>query len=287
MHLATLSRDQPIPTLSDLYVLKEAEATRSLMEDTPLDVQTITDDFKVFRAALPDLVECWKSHVTQLLLDILISVRPTQAGNTTKTDGSVLDLATSAFRCTRCEAYLSYPRVLVHSCLRDGSTTQFDTPTDYTGVKHTSADFAALSSVITAHGFDPDVATIQDLDGTDLVLACKRCSSDTHLCAMEWQVAPEHSDHGGWITLSAEDAAEVKHLAFERDYYPFGHLHRPRLACAHCRLDTSYQGMKYHAAISHEILNPVEGKDFVQGLDEPLFRNCLLNYPRRKFATLK
>ncbi|KAL0947639.1 hypothetical protein HGRIS_013727 [Hohenbuehelia grisea] len=291
--LKKLPPNEIVPSPADLYYLKEDRMARNLIESPPFDVEMSLEALDGFKDVIPALIEKWKRHCTQLVVDILNSTRSSneQLQNAPVNDVTVLNLASSTVRCRTCAQYLSYPRILAHSCPRKSyvhfiralhhlnTSPLFGEPWT-SGWDVISYDQEVLNTMITtikAYGFDPQTATIHDLDNADRMLACRQCSMTTTYFAVGWQAAARHSKHdGSWIVISAEDTAEAKRVFAITCFSK---------ACVHCDYETftSEPLMRTHFQLKHDHIDtPVEGVDFVQKLDHPLFRNCEVRIHRQK-----
>ncbi|KAL0947627.1 hypothetical protein HGRIS_013715 [Hohenbuehelia grisea] len=264
--LAKLPPNRVVPTGADLYSLKvdEVEVAKKLLEETSFDVHLTPEHYGDFEEAVPKLIDHWKELATRKLIDILVDVRTAAGEDTTTSDMSIFDLATSSFRCLSCKTFISYPRVLVHSCARRYC--------------HTQEDFENLSIAIAAYGFDPKVATIQDLDKVEKVLACEECSSLSSYCVVGWQAAATHgSHHQTWVTLSAEDAARANVMA-----NGISHEDHSRIACTRCPSFMSLDSIASHFLYRHSepCDNPVEGVDYNVRLDAKSFESSRFYLPR-------
>ncbi|KAL0947640.1 hypothetical protein HGRIS_013728 [Hohenbuehelia grisea] len=282
-YLETLPRNCIKPSAADLFYLQveEAKAVKKLVEDTDLDILLTSEDFDDFKTALPKLVDDWKDHATRELLDILVDVRKAAGEDNIPSDMSILDLATSAFRCLSCLDHISYPRVLVHSCVRRTSYFSLLNIRDAWAYKdrlrHSQKEYEASSIAIKAYGFDPKVATIQDLDSGGKFIACEQCSTADRYCAVGWQAAARHISHNGWITLTAAEAEQAKNRAQETTWNAF--------VCSRCSAATASSGMRlsdilFHLQHSHACESPIEGEDYEVNIWGKLFRSVTVGIQR-------
>lgn len=162
-----------------LQQLAEMEPFKSLLYDTPSDVQLAQGDFLAHLDILPQLVEAWKEEAVRLLLGLLGMVESEHSpsspgakgkGKESPLDSSILEQATSIFKCTRCSKSLLYPAILSHSC----PVTQPGQPQcrwDEFQAHEEASRYAKV--IIRILGEDPDIVTSNQLE--EARLECVRC----------------------------------------------------------------------------------------------------------------
>jgi hypothetical protein len=200
--------DEPMPGAADIY---EMEQFKAIWNDTPDDVKVTSESFQEVMAEFPAICEQWREDKARELLSL---VPGSPEGRK-----STLELATTTFqwfvqyflrRCSRsnngisymCADTVSYPRILIHRCMRKLSSCYNDhddersqhflnmgsEPWNFTGKRMTFNVSSPLVAVIRACGLDPDVTTTQEMEEADLWVECLRCSGNGQL-VMGWKTA--------------------------------------------------------------------------------------------------
>lgn len=104
-----------IPRLADIC---EMHAFKTILWDTPIDVEVTECTFQPAMKQLPQLIDKWRDEKDAELLNLM---DPTF---TLENDRRKLDLATTLFGCTRgCRNAIVYPRILFHQCATDYDNT--------------------------------------------------------------------------------------------------------------------------------------------------------------------
>ncbi|KAF9484130.1 hypothetical protein BDN70DRAFT_917980 [Pholiota conissans] len=213
-------KDEPKPWI------RPSTSTLAKMEPILSIIKTIkgNDDEDVTKARLvsgaadfiPDFLRAWRSEADEFLCHLLIG-KATAATSVDKTVDSTapLKLATTFFKCRFCTNPISYPRILMHKCLRtgrkitppDGEEAPIDSdedkpehfhgvpnvtekevwnkmsrwasPTWHETLQFISVDEAAMKSakaITETCVEDPDTVTAEAMKDRKVWLECKRCS---------------------------------------------------------------------------------------------------------------
>jgi hypothetical protein len=196
-----------IPGPADVYNMVEF---KTIIEDTSMDVEVYASSFRHAMDLLPQLVADWRTEKDAELVRIIdqdtLPFRSQRNNSSATNDYSQLGLATTIFQCKVCQAPISYPRILVHSCVhaRRNSLYPFDDPHskvwrdlndepwnfggDRVGIDLRGKPAASL--VVRSCGLDPDTTTATEMDDLDARFECLGCYDD--LCGrliMGWRVA--------------------------------------------------------------------------------------------------
>ena len=75
-------------------------------------VKETSKDVKEVESQLPDLITSWKEETERFLITLI----PRPSGKGKKKENTLLELATSFFKCHWCTEPISYPRILMHDC---------------------------------------------------------------------------------------------------------------------------------------------------------------------------
>jgi hypothetical protein len=173
-------------------------------------VEVTEETFKQVVDRLPRLVIEWRSAKDEELVRII--------NNDTALDGSQsdqlqpendrtqLELATTLFQCKICYTQISYPRILVHSCMRTlrHSYRDYDDPQSIlwrnmveepwnlgggrVGISGKGKLAARL--VLESCGLDPGTTTANDMDDLDARFECLRCHNEIRgRSFMGWRAA--------------------------------------------------------------------------------------------------
>jgi hypothetical protein len=213
--LKAYTRERPIteviPGPTDVCNMDEF---RTIIDDTDVDVEVTETNFKEAMNRLPQLVTEWRITKDAELVHIMNEYAlPCGSGHNEpqpQHDRAQLELATTLFQCKICNAPISYPRILVHSCvhsLRDywQDSDEFrrklwlnldDEPWNYVGDRigiYEKGGPAAREIVISC-GLDPDTTTAQEMDDLDARYECLGCYAEFHgRLIMGWRTAVWHS----------------------------------------------------------------------------------------------
>ena len=152
---------------------------------------------------LPDVTAQWLKEIREQLLDMIKVARP----DYTFDSDTVLDLATTVFRCTECNITLRYPVVLMHSCAFRKGYGYFPTSTSleesilHNAIQETywnkldhivyKENYAkAMSETLEMAGFDPTTTTGTEMDNLNPVFECVGCNSHSEgRLTMQWIAA--------------------------------------------------------------------------------------------------
>jgi len=281
------------------------------------DVVVTKETFTPVITRLPDIVENWREENLEKLAQLVplgaaMSKAKEKKGKEKEgcsTALSVLNLATCVFKCgsINCLEALPYQRLFHHRCLTSpplqiGYESKSPSTEIYFNLGHvphhhkkpfggtTFADGGAKLAEIFVEmsGFDPKIATTDEMDGVDARFACQHCSKGGDWKVMSWRTAMNHQiilhckDPPRWSKLNASDEARTKKL--EED---FGHT--PDLStiwrCIKCiNPSTSWGVYGYvngymrtisrpdviqHLKAAHEIDDAKEGEHYFKEPDRP------------------
>lgn len=184
-----------IPRVADICNMN---MVKTIIEDTPSEVEVTSESFSGITDQLPRLCEEWRATKNQFLLSLLPPCLDLTLGPEDIPSSSRLELATTWFQCRDLECSgsepISYPRVLVHECLtalRHGYRNREDdlsllflnlksVPWNLDGNKVTFCKPAAVAaeSVIRSSvdpGVDVNTVTAAQMDDLDRWLECMHC----------------------------------------------------------------------------------------------------------------
>ncbi|PBK65041.1 hypothetical protein ARMSODRAFT_1087667 [Armillaria solidipes] len=178
-----------LPSLVDF--LNSALVTSVL--EFPSEVDVTHQHFAPVRTGLPDFCVAWRYHVHCQLAEFVIGPDPTLSAD----DKLVrLQLASTVFLCRRCHLGtqklipLIYPDTITHQCLTISALK--DAPPDPTRRLNSKSYMVrdawntdclmrdetlsrVTEGVIRSMGFNPDTASIAQLDVSPLLLECQSC----------------------------------------------------------------------------------------------------------------
>jgi hypothetical protein len=182
---------------------------RALIYDTPSDEQLTQGDFLAHLDVFPHLIKAWREEVIEFLLRLLGIEIPNNVGSSEAKgkgkehplDSSVLEKATTIFKCSWCSKLILYPAVLSHRCLifQPNSGTSPNRQWNETGNEvhlHEGASRYA-KVIIRALGQDPDTVTWKQLEEGGQRLECircrlkvsRKCKNKNNCLVMNWRQA--------------------------------------------------------------------------------------------------
>ncbi|KAJ7074152.1 hypothetical protein C8F01DRAFT_1099429 [Mycena amicta] len=296
-YLAERPLDEINPRAIDFCFMTPIKA---MLLDPSKVAYTSEESFDILRLDLPQLSEDWRLSKMQYLLGLL---PPTQSKNTT-----ILERATTFFRCAECNEPIGYPRILAHACLtilghghrnRDESDEDVQLYTNLDSepwdleerrVSHFPEAVASAVSVVRACGLDEERTTVQDMEDVRSWLECLACRHKTRGKAVfRWRKAILHDmyhvaskDPCPWQLLDDDDAEAAETL--EQTGYKSNYVDAPDFKCAKigCRQKLSFSRMRAHMTMSHAIDDPELEEDYVlhedASMHQPPFQLML---PRR------
>ena len=199
--------NEVIPGPADVCDMDEF---KTVIEDTPDDVEVTQESFKQAMERLPQLITEWRSAKDAELVRIMSASASTPTESQVKesqpaNNRALLELATTFFHCKSCSAMMSYPRILVHNCthvyswrhreLNDPRSSLWgilaDAPWNLgglvVGVKEGAKESGSL--VVKSCGLDPDTTSTQEMDNLDARFECESCVSPSGRLTMEWRMA--------------------------------------------------------------------------------------------------
>lgn len=119
----TMAQQLIVPHTSYIAVL---EPFKTLLTTLPLE-EKVTEE-QMSALATPDIIlqmtEAWRREADISLLGLLS--KPLPSSTDEAVDRTPLELATTFFRCNWCTEPISYPRILMHRCLRNRRCTDTD-----------------------------------------------------------------------------------------------------------------------------------------------------------------
>jgi hypothetical protein len=198
--------DEVIPGPADVCSMDEF---KTIIEDTPEDVEVSEQTFWPAMERLPQLIDEWRAAKDAELVRIInaaASDGSQSKESQSESDRAQLELATTIFQCTSCQRSISYPRILIHSCVHclrdawrrpDDPTSKLwqnldDEPWNSGGdrvIIHKKGRPAARCVVMSC-GLDPDTTTAQEMDNLDGRLSCLKCYKETlERWVMTWRTA--------------------------------------------------------------------------------------------------
>ncbi|KIM79642.1 hypothetical protein PILCRDRAFT_823182 [Piloderma croceum F 1598] len=295
--LKAYTRERPvtevIPGPTDVCNMDEF---RTIIEDTDVDVEVTEANFKEAMNRLPQLVTEWRITKDEELVHIMNEyVTPSGSRRNESQpqhDHTQLELATTFFQCKICNTSISYPRILVHSCvhsLRDywRDYDEFrcklwlnldDEPWNFAGdrIGIYLRGGPPAREIVMSCGLDPDTTTAKQMDDLDARFECLGCYSEYHgRLIMAWRTAVTHYhttiDHSSnpiqhkWTVVNEADCALVKKLEMAKD--PFIRS-MDSICCARCGYKTFNSQFIYHLKSEHGI-EEVSEDDYLRPLDAP------------------
>ncbi|KAK0233702.1 hypothetical protein IW262DRAFT_102333 [Armillaria fumosa] len=285
--LATQPSSMPYPSPVDALI---SAPFKTIIVDTPV-IQELTEaSFSDAFTHFSDYSKRWKA-AADAEIGLLM--------NEVNQDESHLHLATTIFLCRSCKKYISYPRILSHSCTTEGWLVPNGLDDDETVLRRsvlpilpwsTRADMVphqwrhACQVIELVCNRDPSATTAEDMNEWDPVFTCILCSNgwDARLF-MRWEQAILHTLHADthdsvdavlklvtnedelrvFEELESKGAAERKMCVLQQE----GLLSVIRLRCNHCDLMFMSREMPDHLRDGHSVQVPSPG-DFNWHLDD-------------------
>lgn len=184
-----------IPGIPDVC---EMPPFKTVIWDTPIDVEAKEIAFQSAAEQLPQLVNQWRDDKDTELLHIL------DPSFELAKDRDQLDRATSQFHCLKCNHAIAYPRILNHRCMTayghnkyEGLDKTLDRIWNIISYQPWNFDKrlrearTKVRHVIACCLEEPDSATSEEMDRLDPRLECSHCSSVNRggRLAMDWRSA--------------------------------------------------------------------------------------------------
>ena len=161
-------------------------------------------EFQGLTSCIPSIIASWRASADECLLNLLPQKSRNRKGKETSI-ANRLDLAITFFKCEWCHEPISYPRVLMHECLRqrhdEGDRSRDEEDKDgqkavepqvvsvwnkiqdgadwNEGKNQVTFDHDALRFarvIVKACGEDPDKVTFDQMNKIDARFECLRCS---------------------------------------------------------------------------------------------------------------
>jgi len=97
--------------------LARREPFQSLIRDTPIDQKINPAHLTELAVHIPEMNKLWRAEADTFLLGLLSE--PSRLGPGGEVDRTPLERATTFFNCYHCSEPITYPRILMHDCLRN------------------------------------------------------------------------------------------------------------------------------------------------------------------------
>ncbi|PPQ96931.1 hypothetical protein CVT26_005935 [Gymnopilus dilepis] len=241
--LLTMHPKAPYPTAQ--HVLSDP-VIQSIVENTP-EILPRLDWDSAFQAAIRRWHRAGEEKLENLILGTCgqIHDRPT-----------ILDRATTWFRCGLCRAAMRHPRALVHNGV----------------LEFNREDLKCLTKVVQVCGLDPKVATVHELDALKPIVECVTCNNDrVGRAMMVWSRVLDHAKHENWDKVKLELVSDDERaLVHERMAETEARQKRDpsyrQLSCRHCLLKGNILDLTKHVKERHGLANP-NGQDIIPVLD--------------------
>jgi hypothetical protein len=94
------------------------EPFRTLLKTLPLEDNVSNQYLSGMQSTLSKLTEAWRREADLYLLGLLSNAPPSTSTDE-EIDRAPLELATTFFKCNWCTEPITYPRILMHGCLRN------------------------------------------------------------------------------------------------------------------------------------------------------------------------
>ncbi|KDQ62087.1 hypothetical protein JAAARDRAFT_148747 [Jaapia argillacea MUCL 33604] len=278
--------------------------------ERPVEEKIKKRHFRSAVAELPRLCQEWRDRINGKLLSMVPVVARPGGDNHSSSDVqedhsteafSRLDLATTYFRCTKCDSSITYPRILHHACMTEldyaGKNYNPDDedayalcrraiqlghePWDYDG-RQVSFDVEASEVArrfVETCGRDPDTTTRKHMDDTNSRFRCtgyKPGGSNSDL-VMTWQVAISHEmiyreieRPLTWTCLDESQIALAKSTELVTDPRNLVRQLACTWTCCQCPHSRyNWSALQTHLFASHDVFLGVEGSDYVIHPDTP------------------
>jgi hypothetical protein len=205
-YLLTRSLTEVIPCIADVCEMKEI---KSIIEDTPIDVEVNAKSFANIVPELPRLIDEWRISKSRELITMMEAEAPAlikteETDLAAHFDLSPLELATTWFFCRNCDEPIGYPRILAHDhAIAMTPTLRKDGPRDHIlGLSCQAWNFRgdrlkfhvdahrAARPIVESCGLDPDTTTARQMDEFDPMVECLICRNfGAGRIAMRWRRA--------------------------------------------------------------------------------------------------
>ncbi|KDR84320.1 hypothetical protein GALMADRAFT_237098 [Galerina marginata CBS 339.88] len=219
---------------------------------------------------------------------------------------TVIDLATAWFTCSKCDAILRYPLVLMHDCAThiDANWVGPGPDTDWAIVRRlfqrvpwnslgyitfNRAVLACISKVLELCHVDPVTTTAQEMDTANHILECVTCNDPREgRPTMTWSRMVHHWHH----THANKSAMNVAFLSDQNKAFVQAQMREMQarravkrdykgLVCSHCRLTGNMVDLAEHLVACHGRAQPTD-KDIVPVLNEDTVPDIYWLWPPRK-----
>ncbi|KAF8181619.1 hypothetical protein BJ912DRAFT_608613 [Pholiota molesta] len=253
-----LPLNSPSPTLAQFYRITE--------EHDLIDYSTAAED--ALRVTFDEFMDIWRKFV-----DYKLTCRIEGAcGSEYQFDrATVLDLATTFFRCVVCSPNLPmrHDQAIIHPCAEkvryiSGAKSQsqkafysvfghalwcepdpnWSTRFHSFDLKISDLDCLKIApKIIERWGFDPRVTTARQMDELDPVFECRQCSScEKGSATMTWVAAlhHQHRSHGSSLPINTlrrlgePKATEVRE-GIKYEQMKSNYQHKSKVVCPHCK----------------------------------------------------
>ncbi|KAG7452375.1 uncharacterized protein BT62DRAFT_990614 [Guyanagaster necrorhizus] len=301
--LATQPSSTPYPSPVDALI---SPPVKTIIVGTPITQELTEASFSDAFARFSDYSKQWKETADTEIGLLMKEVNQ---------DKSHLHLATTTFLCRSCKKYISYPRILSHSCTTVGWLVPNGLDDDETVMRRsvlpilpwsTRADMVPSQWRNTCQlielvcNLDPSITTTQDMNSWDPVFTCIPCSNDWDgRLLMRWEQAILHTIHTDthesidvvlklvtneqelrlFEVLESNAASERKLGVLQQE----GILSIVRLRCNHCDLMFISREMTDHLRNDHSVLVP-SPSDFNWHLDDNRLIRSAVRVPNAYFV---
>lgn len=184
-----------IPGMADVC---EMPPFKTVIWDTPMDVEVTEIAFESAMEQLPQLINRWRDDKDTELLHVL------DPSFQLEKDREQLDLVTSQFHCQKCCRVIAYPRILIHKCMTTYGPNRYDgldktLDRIWNNLSYQPWNFnnrlrearSKARRIIAYCLKEPDSTTSKEMDQLDPRLECSHCSSVNRggRLAMDWRSA--------------------------------------------------------------------------------------------------
>ncbi|KAF7322480.1 F-box domain-containing protein [Mycena chlorophos] len=277
-YLSERPLDEINPRVIDFCLMPEI---KTLLLDPSKVAYTSEESFADILPELPKLADAWRLSKQQYLLSLLPANKSKNA--------TILENATTFFRCSECNEPIGYPRALVHVCFttlghghrnrdEDDEEVQLYSnldsepwDVDERRVSYYPEAVDSAASIVRACGLDESCTTAQEMEDVRSWLECLRCSHKVKgKSVFRWRKAILHDMYHAaarepvsWRLLDADQAEAAETL--EQEGYKTDWSEASDFMCATigCRKQLSWRELKTHMTLSHGVDDPELDEDYV------------------------
>nr|GAT50133.1 predicted protein [Mycena chlorophos] len=277
-YLSERPLDEINPRVIDFCLMPEI---KTLLLDPSKVAYTSEENFSDILPELPKLADAWRLSKQQYLLSLLPANKSKNA--------TILENATTFFRCSECNEPIGYPRALVHVCFttlghghrnrdEDDEEVQLYSnldsepwDVDERRVSYYPEAVDSAASIVRACGLDESCTTAQEMEDVRSWLECLRCSHKVKgKSVFRWRKAILHDMYHAaareavrWRLLDVDQAEAAETL--EQEGYKTDWSEASDFMCATigCRKQLSFRELKTHMTLSHGVDDPELDEDYV------------------------